>query len=156
MIQCRTGHAFLGEYYKCFNIPVDDTACPCGKPLQTRNHVLYDCPLYNEHRHLLNIEEKLPNMEELLGSEEGLEALAAFLKASGAFTKTGRPRGEYMVPTWEDYIAPRNGGEEAEEVEEGSEQGEDEDEDEEEARRVEAEREARWALPAYGEDVDGE
>jgi hypothetical protein len=54
------------------------------------------------------------------------------------------------------YIAPRNGGEEAEEVEEGDEYGEEEDEDEEEARRVEAEREARWALPAYGEDVDGE
>jgi ribonuclease HI len=49
MIQCRTGHAFLGEYYKHFNIPVDDTACPCGKPLQTRNHVLYDCPLYDKH-----------------------------------------------------------------------------------------------------------
>jgi hypothetical protein len=74
-------------------------------------------------------------MEELLGSEEGLKALAAILKASGAFTKTGRPQGEYMVPTWEDYIAPRNRGEEAEAVEEGSEQGEDKDEDKEEARR---------------------
>jgi hypothetical protein len=154
MIQCRTGHAFLGEYYRRFNILVDDTYCPCGEPSQTRKHVLYDCPQYEEHRHLLNIKDKLPAIEVLLGSEEGLEALAAFLEASGAFTKTVRPRGKYTVPTWEDYIAPRDGGEDEELMEEEDGCGEEDakDEDEEEARRLHEEQEARWAIPADGEE----
>jgi hypothetical protein len=75
---------------------------------------------------------KLPAIENLLGSEEGLEALAAFLEASGAFTKTGRPRGKYTVPTWEDYIAPRDGGEDEESIEEEDGRGEEDAEDEDE------------------------
>jgi ribonuclease HI len=151
MVQCRTGHAFIGEYYKRFNIPVDDTYCACGEPSQTRMHVLYECPLYDDHRHLLDLDGETPDINELLGTEEGLEALAAFLQASGAFTKTGRPRSEYSVPAWEEFIASRE--EEEEQIEE---EDEEEDEDEVEMRRREEEQSARWAIPAFEEDADEE
>ncbi|KAJ3738285.1 hypothetical protein EV360DRAFT_2280, partial [Lentinula raphanica] len=40
---CRTGHAFLGEYYSKF-VPNENIDCPCGERLQTREHVLRECP----------------------------------------------------------------------------------------------------------------
>ena len=27
--QCRTGHAFIGDYYRRF-VPTEDSECPCG------------------------------------------------------------------------------------------------------------------------------
>lgn len=41
--QCRTGHAFTGEYYARF-VPTENVACPCGTHLQTRKHILLECP----------------------------------------------------------------------------------------------------------------
>jgi hypothetical protein len=114
-------------------------------------HVLYECPLYDDHRHLLDLDGETPDINELLGTEEGLEALAAFLQASGAFTKTGRPRSEYRVPAWEEFIASRE--DEEEQIEE---EDEEEDEDEVEMRRREEEQSARWAIPAFEEDADEE
>ena len=37
--QCRLGHAFMGEYYQR-HVPPEDVACPCGRHLQTRNHII--------------------------------------------------------------------------------------------------------------------
>lgn len=34
LVQCRTGHAFLGEYYQRF-VPSEDPTCPCGATVQT-------------------------------------------------------------------------------------------------------------------------
>jgi ribonuclease HI len=101
-IQCRTGHSFVGEYYNRFNIP-EETGCGCGEPLQTRTHVLYHCPLYDEHRHLLQVDGNELDEEALLGTPDGLKALVAFLAASGAFTKTGRPRTADAMPSWDDF-----------------------------------------------------
>jgi hypothetical protein len=51
-----TGHAFVGEYTQRFYAPhtPEQIACPCGEPIQTVEHVLTACPIYNDarHRHL--------------------------------------------------------------------------------------------------------
>ena len=86
--QCRTGHVFLGEYYRRF-VPSEDIACPCGHPLQTRAHVLMDCGLYDEHRPILAKVSRDIAPQIVLGTRKGIEALAKFIAMSGAFTKTG-------------------------------------------------------------------
>jgi ribonuclease HI len=92
--QSRTGHAFVGEYYQKMNIRDEPTACPCGAPLQTREHILFDCPRYLLHRkHIRNLPSSLQTpIQNLLGTTPGITKLAKFLSTSGAFTKTGRPR----------------------------------------------------------------
>ncbi|KAL6301214.1 hypothetical protein BKA93DRAFT_696838, partial [Sparassis latifolia] len=52
LVQCRTGHSFSGDQYKSF-VRTEDTACPCGAQLQTRRHVLQECPRYNAERPIL-------------------------------------------------------------------------------------------------------
>ncbi|KAE9383973.1 hypothetical protein BT96DRAFT_772840, partial [Gymnopus androsaceus JB14] len=50
---CRTGHAYLGEYYSKF-VPLKNIDCPCGKEFQTReHHVLWACPWYKPNQHIL-------------------------------------------------------------------------------------------------------
>ncbi|KAG9016555.1 hypothetical protein FRB90_003055, partial [Tulasnella sp. 427] len=39
IIQCRTNHAFIGEYYRKF-VPSEETECLCGEEVQTREHIL--------------------------------------------------------------------------------------------------------------------
>ncbi|KAF9519371.1 hypothetical protein BS47DRAFT_1280097, partial [Hydnum rufescens UP504] len=51
LIQCRTGHAHIGSYYVKF-VPDEDRRCQCGEPTQTRDHILYECPIFNDERHL--------------------------------------------------------------------------------------------------------
>ncbi|KAF5374701.1 hypothetical protein D9615_009019 [Tricholomella constricta] len=99
--QCRTRHAFIGEYYSRF-VPTEPVECPCGANIQTRQHVISECPRYEEHRHILTEDFPELDMQELLGTTKGIEALAKFLKKSGAFTKTGNPRNAPNQPTMED------------------------------------------------------
>src|SRR5262249_52994100 len=47
LTQCRTGHCFCGEYYDSF-VPTETVSCPCGELFQTRDHILRDCPRYDE------------------------------------------------------------------------------------------------------------
>lgn len=86
--QCRTGHAFTGEYYDRF-VPMIETDCPCGAGLQTCSHILTECERYDAHRHILT--EAVPSLHipDILGTEKGITALAKFISVSGAFTKTG-------------------------------------------------------------------
>ncbi|KAL6298872.1 hypothetical protein BKA93DRAFT_715060, partial [Sparassis latifolia] len=86
--QCRTGHAFTGEYYSRF-VPTEPIACQCGMGLQTRKHILLDCARYHAHRHLLS--KPFPNMRvtDILDTANGIKALAKFISCTGAFTKTG-------------------------------------------------------------------
>jgi hypothetical protein len=52
VVQCRTGHGYIGEYYK--RIYADkEVECPCGEEIQMREHILRDCPRYDKHRHIL-------------------------------------------------------------------------------------------------------
>lgn len=87
--QCRTGHAFTGEYYSRF-VPTEDVACPCGTHLQTRKHILLECPRYEDARNatLLHISVS-PTVNDILGTQDGIRALSRFIAKTGAFTKTG-------------------------------------------------------------------
>jgi hypothetical protein len=91
LVQCRTGHVFIGEYYAKF-VPSERVACPCGEPFQTWVHILRECETYAWHRDILEEVSKEISMPEILGTEKGLRALALFLEKTGAFTKTGQPR----------------------------------------------------------------
>ncbi|KZT64189.1 hypothetical protein DAEQUDRAFT_679008 [Daedalea quercina L-15889] len=96
--QCRTGHGHFGEYYH-HHVPTEPEDCPCGAPLQTRQHILRDCPRYEPHRDTLRTASEHIDLPTILGTENGIKALAKFIERSGAFTKTGEPPG------------PRNGAE---------------------------------------------
>jgi hypothetical protein len=47
--QVLLGHGWFGDYYKRFNLN-DDHACACGAELQTREHLLCDCPILEPYR----------------------------------------------------------------------------------------------------------
>jgi hypothetical protein len=68
-VQCRVGHAFMGEYYDYFNIP-EGTTCPCGEQYQTREHILRDCRKYNAHRHILRDISPSISLAEILGTTD--------------------------------------------------------------------------------------
>ncbi|QRW13533.1 hypothetical protein RhiLY_12532 [Ceratobasidium sp. AG-Ba] len=87
LTQVLTGHAFIGEYYKRF-VPDKNTFCPCGKPLQTRQHILLDRPDYADFHHLFITDrgDKL-FLPDILGTPRGIEKLTVFLERTTAFTK---------------------------------------------------------------------
>jgi hypothetical protein len=105
LVQCRTGHGFLGEYYNQF-VPDENVDCPCGEPFQTREHILRDCPKYQTHRHILEEESRDISLPEILGTEKGIEALIDFLEESGAFTKTWKPISKPREPSFDDEPNP--------------------------------------------------
>jgi ribonuclease HI len=87
VIQARTGHAHIGSYYRTF-VPTEPSNCTCGHDYQTRNHILSQCTLYTNYRHLLGDEEEQTATAALVGTTDGIVRLAAFIKESGAFSKT--------------------------------------------------------------------
>ncbi|KAF5377839.1 hypothetical protein D9615_006682 [Tricholomella constricta] len=101
LTQCRTRHAFIGEYYSKF-VPTEPTECPCGEAIQTREHIITTCPIYDDHRHILTEDYPELDLKDILGTKNGIEALAKFIKQSGAFTKTGAPRHDSAQPTIDD------------------------------------------------------
>lgn len=57
MFRMITGHAFTGEYTARFRgnklpqpLPEEAVACPCGELPQTSEHILIECPLYEDAR----------------------------------------------------------------------------------------------------------
>ncbi|KZT33261.1 hypothetical protein SISSUDRAFT_970739, partial [Sistotremastrum suecicum HHB10207 ss-3] len=84
--QCRTGHAFIGDYYAKF-VQAESTACPCGHHHQTRAHILQDCPRYDECRGILKDFDREISITRLLNEEKGIAALADFMRLTGAYTK---------------------------------------------------------------------
>jgi ribonuclease HI len=91
LIQVITGHAFFGNYYKRFR-PMDPTSCACDNyTLQTREHVICDCPLFNHARYLLREVSPTLSLPVILGTQKGLAALAKFLATSSAFVKASTP-----------------------------------------------------------------
>jgi hypothetical protein len=89
VLQCRTGHAFMGEYYVRHNITDEPANCPCDAEFQTREHILFECPRYADWRHILLEQSPTLSMTAILGTENGIKALATFIARSGAFTKVG-------------------------------------------------------------------
>jgi ribonuclease HI len=93
VLQCRTGHAYTGEFRQTF-IPLspDPTSCPCdNETLETRTHILIDCPRYEPHRKILKKASRHLSLPVLLGTNKGIMALAKFIHKSGAFSRTGAP-----------------------------------------------------------------
>lgn len=88
VLQCRTGHAFTGEYNRAINKPDRGLACVCGAPLQTRDHLLAHCPELERYRGALRDVSPQLDVAHLLGTREGIAAVAKFTRRSGAF---GRP-----------------------------------------------------------------
>lgn len=86
LTQCRTGHAFVGEYYRRF-VPHKDPSCPCGEDVQTRKHIIQDCPLFDEGRFLLCDVSPSLSLTDLLGTTEGIVALTRYIRRTGAFKK---------------------------------------------------------------------
>jgi hypothetical protein len=56
--------------------------------LQTREHILRECPLHELARHHLREASRTLSLPVLLGSPKGLAAVARFLDSSNAFVKT--------------------------------------------------------------------
>jgi ribonuclease HI len=84
LMQARIGHAHIGEYYRDFNIP-EEISCPCGATIQTRMHILSECPLYDEHRHLLHDENQNIIPTDIFGTKKGIERFTEFLSKTNAF-----------------------------------------------------------------------
>ncbi|KAJ7708239.1 hypothetical protein B0H17DRAFT_890829, partial [Mycena rosella] len=64
--------------------------CPCGKVLQTREHLLCECLRYERQQNILRKISRDLSLPKILGTPDGIEALAKFLEKSGMFTKTGK------------------------------------------------------------------
>ena len=88
-MQCRTGHAHIGEYYSRF-VPSELTDCVCGANPQTREHILKECTRHEYYRMEILDEEMGTEwrMADLLGSTTGIPVLAEFLRRSGAYLKS--------------------------------------------------------------------
>ena len=90
LVQCCTGHAHTGEYYRKF-IPMESMECPCGTNLQTHEHVVKSCRLFYCHRHTLGIGQHA-QMGRLMDTIKGIRKLITFIKRSGAFDKPPTPK----------------------------------------------------------------
>jgi hypothetical protein len=88
VLQCRTGHGFIGEYY-ARHVPDEDADCHCGVGLQTRAHILQLCARYHAHRHILQAVSQTIDIPTILGTKKGIKALSKFISKSGAFSKGG-------------------------------------------------------------------
>jgi hypothetical protein len=86
LMQAHLGHAHIGEYYRDFNIP-EDTSCPCGTDLQTHIHILSECPLFDDHRHLLHNDKQNIISTNLFGTKEGIERFTTKMNAFACHCK---------------------------------------------------------------------
>ena len=71
LIQCRTGHGYLGDFYMKADTKLNP-ACPCGEPYQTHTHILRDCCLYRDHCHILEKISPFIYPSDILGTHEGI------------------------------------------------------------------------------------
>jgi hypothetical protein len=85
-----TGHAFTGEYTQRFYAPhtPEQIACPCGEPIQTVEHVLTECPIYDaaRHRHL-SANGRPRTLPQLFASPKRVQELLRFLEETKACAK---------------------------------------------------------------------
>ncbi|KAH7909781.1 hypothetical protein BJ138DRAFT_1010135, partial [Hygrophoropsis aurantiaca] len=68
-------------------VPSERTECQCGYSIQTRDHILSDCPILEPHHHHLRAVSRNISTPFILGTQAGLNALTRFIKASRAFAK---------------------------------------------------------------------
>ncbi len=95
LIQFRTGHAHIGEYYMRF-VRTEDPMCGCSRMTQTRLHILRECPKYTTHRSILGTGRNA-QFEKLVGTEKGIKRLAKFITITKAIDKH-RTQSTAMAP----------------------------------------------------------
>ena len=71
LVQCRTGHAYAGEFRKQF-FPGESVDCACGEDPQTREHILRTCTRYTSHWGSLQDENRKIALLELRGTPKGI------------------------------------------------------------------------------------
>ena len=91
LMQCHTGHAHTGEYYRRF-VPSQEIDCPCGAEIQTRQHITLQCRIHHQHRHTLG-HGRHAEWGWLTGTYKGIKKLIAFIKHSNAFDKPALVQG---------------------------------------------------------------
>ncbi|KAI5114856.1 hypothetical protein M0805_008787 [Coniferiporia weirii] len=86
-VQVVLGHGHFGTYAARFlpNLPI---SCPCSAPLQTRKHLLLECPLFRHARGPLPAEDRPSAQPPTWGSRLGLGWLFPFLCRTTAFTRS--------------------------------------------------------------------
>jgi hypothetical protein len=77
------------EYY-CRLISSETEPRPYGEDLQTREHILHSCALYETHRDILHDAPASIYLPDILGAMDGIATLAHFFEESGAFTKNDK------------------------------------------------------------------
>ncbi|KAI6122358.1 hypothetical protein EDD16DRAFT_1477534, partial [Pisolithus croceorrhizus] len=88
-IQCRAGHAFLGEYHFAF-VPRENPSCPkvVGNPfIPGREHIITSCPIFESKHGTLRAASEDLILTDLLRMEKGIEALIDFLNETRATSK---------------------------------------------------------------------
>jgi ribonuclease HI len=100
LVQCRTNHGYTGEFRRRF-FPDEDFSCPCGEEVQTREHIVTRCPLYNNKRSNLRKISRDLWLPVILGTKKGIAALTVFLQESTAFTRDGQQPKKPPIPTFE-------------------------------------------------------
>ena len=64
--------------------------CPCdNETIETREHILTECPRFAQHQDILEKVSRSIAMPSMLSSKEGIEALSKFLHKVTAFTRMG-------------------------------------------------------------------
>lgn len=92
MYRIITRHAFVGSYIQRYfpQHTQEQVACPCGKPVQTIEHILLECPRYTTAcRKHLTVNGCPRNLSRLFDHPERVTVLLRFLKETGA---CARPR----------------------------------------------------------------
>ena len=89
LIQFCTGHAHVGEYYKRF-IRTKDPSCGCGHVIQTRHHIVRECPRYLNQQPLLGTGRNA-QLNRLVGTETGIKCLSKFITCMKAMDKHKPP-----------------------------------------------------------------
>ena len=108
--QTLTGHSYHSEYYHQFNIPDNPTNCFCSSTpvLQTRDHIISNCPMYDDGRAALLTQ--FPHLQNpcfqlsSLFRRDRQPHLIWWLKKSSVFTKRGIPWEE--IPTYRHNPGP--------------------------------------------------
>ncbi|KAH9961323.1 hypothetical protein BC827DRAFT_1131805, partial [Russula dissimulans] len=84
------GHAFVGAYTQRFfpqHTP-EQIACQCGETIQTIEHVLRECPRYDDARRKhLTANGRLRNIPQLFSHPKRVHSLLHFLEETGACAK---------------------------------------------------------------------
>ncbi|KAK0232207.1 hypothetical protein EDD85DRAFT_1025816 [Armillaria nabsnona] len=65
--------SYIGKYYSQF-VPSEDVGCSRGKSFQTQEHIILECPRYEDQQEVLqNVSRSY--LPDILGTKEGITAL---------------------------------------------------------------------------------